>query len=301
MMNDFHKPVLLQESIDGLSVKSSGVYVDATFGGGGHSKKIFSRLQDGQLVAFDQDKAALKNQIEGNSRFSMVNKNFKYLKRELALLGISSIDGLIADLGVSSYQFTDNKRGFSLKYDAVIDMRMDDDLKKDGVFVLNHYSHKNLSRIFREYADFKNPNVIVDAIVESRSKKLIKTTYEFKNIINNALSYQNENKFFARLFQAVRIEVNDEIGALKDLLEQCLEILKPSGRIAIISYHSVEDRVVKSFMKFGNFSNSPYKDFFGNAEKPFRVVTKKPITPSMSEIKSNNKSRSAKLRICEKI
>jgi len=300
-MNDFHESVLLQESVNGLNINSSGIYVDATFGGGGHSKCIINKIQAGQLIAFDQDKAAIKNKINNDSRFVMVNKNFRYLKQQLTLLGTSSIDGLIADLGVSAYQFTNNNRGFSLKYDAVLDMRMDDDLKKDGGVILNNYNHKQLSRIFRDYADFKNPNFIVDAILQSRSKKLINTTFELKDIFSNNLSPYNENKFFARLFQAIRIEVNDEIGALKELLTQCLDVLKPSGRLVIISYHSVEDRIVKSFMKFGNFLNHPNKDFFGNALQPFRVVTKKPITPSSLEIKSNNKSRSAKLRICEKV
>lgn len=299
-MNKFHEPVLLNESVSGLNINPSGVYVDATFGGGGHSKQILNKLKSGRLIAFEQDRVALKNDIK-DERFIVINKNFRYLKKELALMGVSAIDGLIADLGVSAYHFTDNNRGFSLKYDARIDMRMNDQLEKDGVFVLNMYSRKNLSRIFRDHADFKNPKSIVDAIINSRSKGTINSTFQLKSICLKLSPINNNNKFFARIFQAIRIEVNDEIGALKELLKQCLDILNPSGRIVVISYHSIEDRIVKSFMKFGNFLNSPAKDFFGNELKSFQLINKKPIVPSAAEIRFNSKSRSAKLRVCEKI
>ena len=300
-MNNFHTSVLLNESINGLMINPNGIYVDSTFGGGGHAKSILNKLKKGRLIAFDQDKAALKNSIKDDLRFIMINKNFRYLKQQLELLGISTIDGLIADLGVSAYHFTDNNRGFSLKYNSSIDMRMDGDIDQNGAHILNTYSRKDLSRIFREHADFKNPKFIVDPIVNSRVQNPINTTFELKDLFPQVIQSENKNKFFARIFQAIRIEVNDELTALKELLQQCLDIIKPSGRLVIISYHSIEDRLVKSFMKFGNFRNSPNKDFFGNPSRPFRIINKKPITPSITELKSNNKSRSAKLRICEKI
>ena len=282
-------------------INPNGIYVDSTFGGGGHAKSILNKLNKGKLIAFDQDKAALENSIKDDKRFIMINKNFRYLKQQLALLGISTIDGLIADLGVSAHHFTDNNRGFSLKYNASIDMRMDRDMDKNGVDILNTYSRRGLSRIFREHADFQNPKFIVDSILKSREKNPIKTTFELKALFDKEMQFENKNKFFARIFQSIRIEVNDELNALKELLQQCLDVIKPSGRLVVISYHSIEDRLVKSFMKFGNFFNNPNKDFFGNASRPFRLINKKPITPSIAELKSNNKSRSAKLRICEKI
>ena len=300
-MNKFHESVLLHESIKGLNIHPNGTYVDVTFGGGGHSKQILKMLKHGKLIAFDQDKAALKNKIEGDKRFNIVHKNFRCFKEQLKLIGVSSIDGLIADLGVSAYHFTNNHRGFSLKYDAHIDMRMDTETDKDGVFVLNNYDRNNLTRIFKSHADFKNPKFIVDAIIKSRAKQKISTTFQLKTILTKDSQLELNNKFFARIFQAIRIEVNDEIGALKELLQQSVDVLKPSGRLVVISYHSIEDRLVKNFMKFGNFSNNSNKDFFGRELKLFNVITKKPITPSVEEVKHNNKSRSAKLRICEKI
>ena len=301
LMNEFHEPVLLSDSIKGLNIKPSGVYVDLTFGGGGHSKEIFKNLKDGYLIAFDQDEEAVRNGKWNNDRFIMINKNFSDLNTELQRLKFFNVDGIIADLGVSSYQFSDNNRGFSLKYNSVIDMRMDKNLKKDGVFVLNKYSRKELSRIFKEHADFNNPTFIVDSIIDSRNKKSINTTFDFKNIFKDSIPEQFQNKFFARLFQSIRIEVNNEIYVLKSMLTQAQELLAPTGRLVVISYHSVEDKIVKSFMKYGNFLNSQEKDFFGNKTTPFKVITKKPIVPSDVEIKLNNKARSAKLRICEKL
>jgi len=300
-MSQFHKSVLLEESVEGLNIVPNGIYVDATFGGGGHSKLILNQLSKGKLVAFDQDEKAVQNKISGDNRFIMINKNFRYLKDQLESAGISSIDGLIADLGVSGYHFTNNNRGFSIKYNSTIDMRMDKNLEKNGVFILNNYNRQDLIRIFRDHSDFHHPKNFVDEILLFREKQPIKTTFDFKNIFIKHVSQKNENKFFARLFQAIRIEVNDEINALKDLLTQSLELLKASGRLVVISYHSVEDRIVKNFMKFGNFSNSADKDFFGNPLQPFKILTKKPIIPLDKEIKLNNKSRSAKLRICEKL
>jgi 16S rRNA (cytosine1402-N4)-methyltransferase len=300
-MNEFHKSVLLKDSVEGLKIKPNGIYVDVTFGGGGHSREIIKSIIEGKLIAFDQDKEAIKNKIIDKKNFMIFNKNFKNLKTQLNSINIFAIDGLIADLGVSAYQFTDNERGFSLKYDANLDMRMDQDLEKTAFDVINKYNRENLSRIFKDYADFKNPNFIVDEIISSRNSKIIQTTFDLKKIFNNKTIGLKDNKFFARIFQAIRIEINDEINILKELLSQSLELLRPKGRLVVISYHSAEDKIVKSFMKYGNFLNTPKKDFFGNISTPFRLVTKKPIVPSVTEINQNNKSRSAKLRICEKL
>ncbi len=300
-MNKYHEPVLLNQSIEGLVIKPRGIYVDVTFGGGGHSREILKFLSSGKLVAIDQDQDALKNKIQGDNKFIMINTNFRNLTETLRSLNIFKIDGLIADLGVSAYHFTDNNRGFSIKYDSLIDMRMNKSILKRGVDIINNYHEKELKRILKEHADFKNPANIISLIINARKKNEIKTTFEFKKIFKDVVSPKYENQFFARLFQAIRIEVNDEINALKDLLIQSSNLLNPSGRLVILSYHSIEDKIVKSFMKFGNFNNHPEKDFFGNQSNPFRLVTKKPITPSDEEIKLNNKSRSAKLRVCEKI
>ena len=299
MMNSFHDPVLLQESIAGLDIKPNGVYVDVTFGGGGHSKQILNMLLNGKLIAFDQDPEAIRNTIKADSRFTMIHDNFRHIKKALVKCNIISIDGLIADLGVSSYQFSDNNRGFSLKYDAPLDMRMNDKVTKDGVFILNNYNQSELNRIFKNHADFHSPNVISSAILQARRVNKINTVQDLKDVFSNVSTTQNI-KFLARIFQAIRIEVNEELDALKEMLSQALELLSPSGRLVVISYHSLEDRLVKNFMKFGNFSGLHEKDFFGNLLTPFEIITKKPVTPSIREISQNNKSRSAKLRICAK-
>ncbi|MAQ47846.1 MAG: 16S rRNA (cytosine(1402)-N(4))-methyltransferase [Flavobacteriales bacterium] len=300
-MNKYHESVLLNDSIRGLKIKPEGIYVDVTFGGGGHSKEILKKLTTGSLIAFDQDQDSLINNIQEDNRFIMIHSNFRHIRLKLQQIGISMVDGIIADLGVSSHHFSDNGRGFSLKYDSIIDMRMDKKLQKDGRYILNTYNQQNLDRIFREHADFNNPRSISSAIIEARKIKEITTTFDFKKIFNSIVNKQYENKFFARLFQAVRIEVNDELNALKELLVQSKDILKPSGRLVVIAYHSLEDVLVKRFMKFGNFLNFQEKDFFGRAKSSFKVITKKPIIPSEFELKNNTKSRSAKLRICEKI
>jgi len=300
-MNKYHDPVLLVKSIEGLMLKPGGVYVDVTFGGGGHSRELLKCLSGGKLIAIDQDQDAINNKIKGDDRLIMINTNFRNLTETLSSLDIYNIDGLIADLGVSAYHFTDNKRGFSTQYDAVIDMRMNNKMSKKGVDIINSYNAKKLDIIFKEHADFKNPNSITNLIISARQKKEIQTTFDFKNIFNDIVSPKNKNQFFARLFQAIRIEVNDEINALKELLVQSEKLLNPSGRLVVLSYHSGEDKLVKSFMKFGNFNNCSEKDFFGKKLSPFKLITKKPIVPTDLEIKLNNKSRSAKLRICEKL
>tara|TARA_B110000467_G_scaffold117711_1_gene108582 strand:- start:3654 stop:4553 length:900 start_codon:yes stop_codon:yes gene_type:complete len=298
-MNSFHDPVLLQESITGLDIKPNGVYIDVTFGGGGHSKQILNVLLNGKLIAFDQDSEAVRNTIKADSRFTMIHDNFRHIKKALAKRNIISIDGLIADLGVSSYQFSDNNRGFSLKYDAPLDMRMNNKVSKDGVFILNNYNQSELNRIFKNHADFHSPNVISKPIMQARRFNKINTVQDLKDIFSNVSAIHNI-KFLARIFQAIRIEVNQELEALKEMLGQSLELLNPSGRLVVISYHSLEDRLVKNFMKFGNFSGFHEKDFFGNLLTPFEIVTKKPITPTDLELNKNNRSRSAKLRICSK-
>ena len=298
-MNSFHDPVLLQESITGLDIKPNGVYIDVTFGGGGHSKQILNVLLNGKLIAFDQDSEAVRNTIKADSRFTMIHDNFRHIKKALAKRNIISIDGLIADLGVSSYQFSDNNRGFSLKYDAPLDMRMNNKVSTDGVFILNNYNQSELNRIFKNHADFHSPNVISKPIMQARRFNKINTVQDLKDIFSNVSAIHNI-KFLARVFQAIRIEVNQELEALKEMLGQSLELLNPSGRLVVISYHSLEDRLVKNFMKFGNFSGLHEKDFFGNLLTPFEIVTKKPITPTDLELNKNNRSRSAKLRICSK-
>ena len=285
----------------GLNIDPEGIYIDVTYGSGGHSKAILRRLTTGKLIVFDQDQESVKNKIIGDKRFTMINKNFKNLKLELKKLGGNTINGLIADLGVSSHHFSDNGRGFSFQYDARLDMRMDNNSQKDAVFILNQYDRKNLERIFFEHADFHNKRLITDKIIFARVKKPILTTFDLKEIFQGFVSSRNENKFFARLFQAIRIEVNDELNVLKSLLLQTLDLLSSSGRLVVISYHSLEDVLVKRFMKFGHFSNTPEKDFFGKVSTPFKVITKSPISPREEELKSNSRSRSAKLRICEKL
>jgi 16S rRNA (cytosine1402-N4)-methyltransferase len=300
-MSKYHEPVLLAESIEGLMIKPGGIYVDVTFGGGGHSRELLKCLSDGRLIAIDQDQDAVNNSIKGNDKFTMINTNFRHLTETLSSLNIFNVDGLIADLGVSAHHFTDNARGFSTQHDAIIDMRMSKKTIKRGVDVINNYSAQQLNRIFKEHADFKKPSIITNLIIRARQKNEIKTTFEFKNIFNHTVSSKKKHQFFARLFQAVRIEVNDEINALKDLLIQAEKLLKPSGRLVVLSYHSIEDKIVKSFMKFGNFNSFSEKDFFGKKLSPFKLITKRPIVPTDLEIKLNNKARSAKLRICEKL
>ncbi|MBJ04810.1 MAG: 16S rRNA (cytosine(1402)-N(4))-methyltransferase [Flavobacteriales bacterium] len=301
MMNKYHESVLLKESINALNIISDGVYVDVTFGGGGHSREILKHIKNGTLIAFDQDSDSLTNTIVTEKKFHIIHRNFRYIQDSLNTLGISKINGLIADLGVSSHQFSDNQRGFSINYDARIDMRMDNRSLTTGKFILNNYSKKNLNRIFRDHADFRNPNSISDQIINFRTNKEIETVFDLKSIFQASIPLKYQNKFFARLFQAIRIEVNDEVNSLKEMLDQTRNILVSSGRIVVISYHSVEDKVVKNFMKYGNLENSLQQDFFGNKLSQFKVLTKKPITPASTEINRNNKSRSAKMRVCEKI
>ena len=295
----YHQPVLLEESIDGLQIKPEGVYVDATYGGGGHSKKILEKLGNGKLIAFDQDKDA-QGHIMDDARLIFIQHNFRYMKNFLKYLGYEQVDGVLADLGVSSHHLDAPERGFSFRFDAPLDMRMDQRAPLRAVDVINQYNPSRLQEIFREYGELRKTRSIVDAIVEAREQQYIESTFQLTAILESQTPVKYRNKFLARIFQALRIEVNREVEYLKFFLEQSNEILKKRGRLAVISYHSVEDRVVKNFMRTGNFEGELTKDFYGHEQTPLRVINKKVIAPSYREIQRNNRARSAKLRIAEK-
>ena len=296
---EYHNPVLLQASVDGLNIKPDGVYVDVTFGGGGHSKEILSRLgPNGKLFAFDQDEDALANALT-DERFTLINENFRFIKRFLRYYGLKSVDGILADLGVSSHQFDVAERGFSTRFDAELDMRMSQKNDLNAYKVVNEYDETNLKRVFLDYGELKNAPVLARTIVEARELQLIKTTDELKEVLARYLPDRVRNKILAQIYQAIRIEVNQEMDVLKEFLEQSLEVLKPEGRLSVISYHSLEDRLVKRFMKNGMFEGEPERDFFGNFSVPFKTIGKL-IVPDKEEIKLNNRARSAKLRIAEK-
>jgi 16S rRNA (cytosine1402-N4)-methyltransferase len=296
---EYHNPVLLQASVDGLNIKPDGVYVDVTFGGGGHSKEILSRLgPNGKLFAFDQDEDALANALP-DDRFTLINENFRFIKRFLRFYGLKSVDGILADLGVSSHQFDVPERGFSTRFDAGLDMRMSQKNDLNAYRVVNEYDEANLKRVFLDYGELKNAPVLARTILEAREVQLIKTTDELKEALAKHLPDRVRNKILAQIYQAIRIEVNQEMDVLKEFLEQSLEVLKPEGRLSVISYHSLEDRLVKRFMKNGMFEGEPERDFFGNFSVPFKTIGKL-IVPEKEEIKINNRARSAKLRIAEK-
>ena len=297
---EYHNPVLLHETVDGLNIKPDGVYVDVTFGGGGHSKEILKRLgPNGKLFGFDQDEDALENALP-DERFTLIHVNFRYIKRFLRFQGIKSVDGILADLGVSSHQFDVPERGFSTRFEADLDMRMSKRNELDAYKVINEYDEANLKRVFSDYGELKVAPALARTIVDAREKKDIKTSEELKTVLSKYLPEKVKNKVLAQIYQAIRIEVNQEMEVLKEFLEQSLEILKPEGRLSVISYHSLEDRLVKRFMKNGMFEGEPERDFFGNFSVPFKLVGKL-IVPTDEEIKINNRARSAKLRIAEKI
>jgi len=300
MTMEYHNPVLLKETVDGLNIKPDGVYVDVTFGGGGHSKEILSRLgAGGRLFGFDQDEDAWDNALP-DERFTLIQENFRYIKRFLRFHGVKSVDGILADLGVSSHQFDVPERGFSTRFDADLDMRMSKKNDLDAYKVINEYDESNLKRVFLDYGELKAAPALARTIMEAREKKSINTTDELKEVLSKYLPEKVKNKVLAQIYQAIRIEVNQEMEVLKEFLEQSLEILKPEGRLSVISYHSLEDRLVKRFMKNGMFEGEPERDFFGNFSVPFKLVGKL-IVPNDAEIKSNNRARSAKLRIAAKI
>lgn len=296
---EYHNPVLLNASVGGLNIKPNGVYVDVTFGGGGHSKAILELLgPDGKLVAFDQDSDALANALNDN-RFQLINENFRNLKRFLRFYGIKEVDGVLADLGVSSHQFDVAERGFSTRFDAELDMRMNQKEVLNAYTVVNEYEESDLKRILSEFGELSNAGAIANTIILARKENPIKNTEQLKNVLSKFLPAHKSHKILAQIYQAIRIEVNQEMEVLKEFLKQALEILKPGGRLSVISYHSLEDRLVKRFMKNGLFEGEPERDFYGNFSVPFKTVGKL-IIPDYNEIKINNRARSAKLRIAEK-
>jgi 16S rRNA (cytosine1402-N4)-methyltransferase len=308
----YHIPVLLKESIDGLDVKPGGIYVDVTFGGGGHSKEILSRLRGaGRLFGFDQDADAERNglglRVEGQGAkdeskvFTFVRSNFRYLKNWMRYYGVEQIDGLLADLGVSSHHFDDESRGFSFRFDAPLDMRMNKRAGRTASDIVNGYSEEQLADILYFYGELRNARRIAAAIMKKRTQQPILTTGELTEAVAPLLRQEREKKETAKLFQALRIEVNDEMAALKEMLAGATELLKPGGRLVVITYHSLEDRIVKNMMKAGNVEGKIKQDFFGRIETPFRLINNKVIVPSNEEQQQNPRSRSAKLRIAEKI
>ena len=296
----YHIPALLKASIDGLNIQPDGIYVDVTFGGGGHSMEILKRLKTGKLIVFDQDEDAGIN-IPADERLLFLNQNFRFLKNNLLFNNIKSIDGLIADLGVSFHQFDEPERGFTFRQDAPLDMRMNKNGTVTAAYILKTMDEQSLADIFYRYGDLSNSRRIAREIFVSRSSKPIETVNDIVNTVGKLAPFRQEHKFYAKLFQALRIAVNHEIDYLQEMLEQSLSVLNSGGRLVIISYHSLEDRVVKNFMKTGNFEGEEKKDFYGNVETPFRIINKKGTTPDDEEIAINNRSRSARLRIAEKI
>ena len=299
MEMEYHNPVLLKETVDGLNIKPDGVYVDVTFGGGGHSREIISRLgKGGRLIAFDQDEDALVNAID-DDRFLLINENFRNIKRFLRFHGVKKVDGILADLGVSSHQFDVAERGFSTRFEADLDMRMSQKGELSAYDVVNDYEEQDLRRVFYDYGELKNASGLAAAIVNYRKEGKIKSSKTLKHVLSRFLPAHKSNKILAQIYQAIRIEVNQEMDVLKEFLEQALEILDVGGRLSVISYHSLEDRLVKRFVKNGLFEGEPEKDFFGNFEVPFKTIEKL-IIPTDAEIVMNNRARSAKLRVAEK-
>jgi 16S rRNA (cytosine1402-N4)-methyltransferase len=296
----YHQPALLHECIEGLSINPSGIYADVTFGGGGHSREILSKLNtDGRLIAFDQDEDSIANTLD-DARFTLLNENFRYLKNFLRLHKAFPLDGILADLGISSHQIDTPERGFATRFDGPLDMRMAQNQSITAAQMINSYPEEKLRTVFKLYGEIDNARLLASKIIQARLNPLA-TTAELKEVVKTCTPGKTENKYLAQVFQAIRIEINDEMGALQAMLKQCADALKPGGRLVVISYHSLEDRLVKNYMKTGNFEGVQEKDFYGNVITPFKPVTRKPITPSAEEMESNPRSRSAKLRIAQKI
>jgi len=296
----YHIPALLKESIDGLNLKPDGIYVDVTFGGGGHSMEILKRIEKGRLIAFDQDEDSAVN-VPADKRFLFLNQNFRFLRNNLHFNGVKSVDGLIADLGVSFHQFDEPSRGFTFRQDAPLDMRMNKSGTITAAYLLNTMDEPSLADLFYNYGELTNSRRISREIVAFRSIRPLATVKDIMDAVGKMAPFRQEHKFYARLFQGLRIAVNHEIDFLKEMLEQALEVLNPGGRLVVITYHSLEDRVVKNFMRTGNFEGEEKKDFYGNVETPFRIITRKGITPGEDEIAENRRARSARLRVAEKI
>lgn len=297
---EYHNPVLLNETVGGLNIKPDGVYVDVTFGGGGHSREIMKHLgPNGKLFAFDQDEDAQANKID-DERFTLIPENFRFIKRYLRFYGVKEVDGILADLGVSSHQFDVAERGFSTRFDAELDMRMSRKNSLSAAVVVNEYDEAHLRRLLFEYGELKNAGAMANTIVTARKVKPIRNSDQLKQVLAKFLPAHKSNKILAQIYQAIRIEVNQEIEVLKEFLEQSLEVLKPGGRLSVISYHSLEDRLVKRYMRNGMFEGEPERDMFGRFEVPFKSIEKL-IVPTEEEIAVNNRARSAKLRVAEKI
>lgn len=298
--SDYHIPVMLEECLNALDIRRDGIYVDVTFGGGGHSSEIFKKLnQHGRLIVFDQDPDARKNAWEAPN-FSFIAANFAYIANHLRLMGVDKVDGVLADLGVSSHQFDEQERGFSIRGEASLDMRMNQSGELTAADVINDYDENALLYMFRNYGEIPNARRLVNAIVSARLNGKIKTTQKLLDVVTPCAPKFKEHKYFAQVFQAVRIEVNNEMGVLEDFLKATESVLKPRGRLVVMSYHSLEDRMVKNYMKRGSIDGKLNKDFFGNVLKPFNEVTRKPIVASEGEIEMNSRARSAKLRIAER-
>lgn len=297
-MEEYHIPVMLNECLDGLNIKPDGVYVDVTFGGGGHTRAIVDRLEGGKVYAFDQDEEAKRN-AEGipEDKFTLIDANFRHMKRYLRLQGVRKVDGILADLGVSSHQIDTAERGFSIRKEAALDMRMGHDHELTAQKILEEYSQEELARVLYEYAELRNSRVIARTLIQSRGSDELTTTGGLVKLLEPFAPPRKENQFYAKVFQALRIEVNDEMGALKEMLEQSVQILKEGGRLVVMSYHSLEDRPVKGFMKTGNLEGEVKKDFYGNLLCPFKLVTRRPIVASAEELSRNSRARSAKLRV----
>ena len=295
---EYHNPVLLNDSIDALAIKKDGVYVDVTFGGGGHSREILNRLgESGKLIAFDQDLDAKRNKID-DSRFILIEENFRYIGRFLKFYGVNKVDGILADLGVSSHQFDEAERGFSIRFDGALDMRMNQSSRVSAKKIINTYSEEMLANILFMYGELRNAKVIARTIVEARIESEIETSFQLRKILQKFLPKAKEHKILAQIFQAIRIEVNEELEVLKEFLIQIPNLLNPEGRLSVISYHSLEDRLVKRFIRTGLFEGEPEKDFFGNTNVPLQKLGKL-ITPNQEEVKKNNRARSAKLRVAK--
>ncbi len=296
----YHVPVLLHETIEGLNIKSDGIYVDCTFGGGGHSREILKYLgENGRLYVFDQDADAEQN-LPDDSRLFFIRQNFRHVQKFLRVNKVNAVDGILADLGVSSHQFDEAERGFSIRFDALLDMRMDNRQTLTAAALLKEFSEKELHRIFEQYGEVTNSRTLAKTIVAARNHVAINTINEFKQAIHSIVK-GNPNKYFAQVFQALRIAVNDEMGALKDLLEQSVDLLKPGGRLAIITFHSLEDRMVKNFFRHGAHEETEADEIYGTKpQSPLKIITRKPIEASQEELKRNSRSRSAKLRVAEK-
>jgi len=296
----YHIPAMPEQSIEGLNIRPDGIYVDVTFGGGGHSREILKHIVTGRLIAFDHDEDSAAN-VPFDHRFTFLNQNFRFLRNNLKFIGVDSIDGLIADLGVSFHQFDEPERGFSFRFDAPLDMRMNRDGSMTAADLIRKSDESMLADIFYNYGELSNSRIIARNIVSARREKPIVRTTDIVSVLSSLAPVRQENKFYAKVFQALRIAVNHEIENLKEMLLQALDMLKSGGRLVVITYHSLEDRIVKNFMRTGNFDGKLKKDFYGNPEVPFRVISKRGLTPGKNEIDKNIRSRSARLRIAEKI